>query len=597
MNQVVGNLPLPASDSTNDLAELQRGIDGLLGDLATPIAQIDTCFVAVGDTLADCAALLGKVTSVFEALPADLSGEDMRQATDKLGAIIRQAEDISSSFEAEQEDLGALQQRVTTARTPMSALRKAIQLIGIVAINARVVAATIAGEREEFDVFTTDIAELARDATRTIELFARAYEQLSTDVGKATEQRLRFQKTQQGALRQASIQLARNLDQVSQHQKRAAETSTETSRITRDVSSRVGATVIALQVGDSTRQRIEHVANALEGTKHLLDHRHDPAFDAARTGEEANATLYVLGELLAAALSDYDRDVASAESALRGLGDDANAILSISRDLYGQQDGQGASALGSLGADIRVFARLFEACDTDRQQLDKAVMAVGETVDKLLSHVNAVKTIESNMRLVTLNAAVKCAQLGPRGRALDVISTQLRELTANTVEAAEATLLILNEASTRAGNMIARSDGCSLKRIELLIGNAMEAIGLFEHLDQRMSAAMSLLDEQGKLVDQAFAEAARRFAGHAGISEALADARTQAVALAATMDRKDIQALASRDSGSALFAQLRKTYTMESERRVHDALIGQTAPVEPEPEVQSEDDDLGIDFF
>ena len=50
---------------------------------------------------------------------------------------------------------------------------------------------------------------------------------------------------------------------------------------------------------------------------------------------------------------------------------------------------------------------------------------------------------------------MKCAQLGPRGRALDVISTQLRALTGETVVSANSAVQGLNEAASVAAAFIA----------------------------------------------------------------------------------------------------------------------------------------------
>ena len=564
-----------------------------------PISQIDDSFVAAGDTLANCATLLGKVKATFEELSADLDGDGMRTATDKLAAVIRQAEDIAHSFEAEQVDLDTLMKQVKAVRTPLDALRKNIQLISTIAINARVVAATLPGTRDEFSVFTSDIGALSRDATQTVGSFFETYLKLRSDLAKAVEQRERFQSTQQAALEHAAKRLSHNLDQAQHHRARAAQTSSETSRIARDVTMRVGTAVMALQVGDSTRQRVEHVASALSLAKSLATGRMPDGFapDAVVPDGAAEAVLYAQGEMLAAARVDYQDGVAEAETALTSLGDDADAILAFSRDLYGRQDNQESFALNALGDDLQAIAAMLEVCDSDRQKIDAAALAVGSTVDELLEQVAEVKKIENTMRLVTLNAAVKCAQLGPRGVALDVIAKQLRELAAETLDAAETSLGFFDAAADSARNVVARADGDASDRIESLIDDAVAAVGLFEQLDGRLSSAMALLENQAHAIDQAFAEAAQRFTGHKVISAALDTVNAEIVALAGTSGPEHVAALAADQAGSDLITYLRGICTMQSERQIYDAMLGQISDSAPVSDDDPAEDDLNMDFF
>lgn len=579
--------------------ELVARIAAILAHLEVPIAQIDASFVVVGDELLGCATLLSKVTSSFEALPEDLESAELVEATHKLGEVIRHALEIAGSFSIEQADLVALIARVDAARAPMAKLRKIIQMIGILAINARMVAATIAGEDEEFSVFTTDIAALSKHATGTIRRFFKAYEHLSSDLHKVAAERARFQAAQQSALEQAAGRLSDNLEQVTRRREHSAQNSAEVGRVTRDISARIGATVVAMQVGDSTRQRIEHVASALGDLKRMVV---DDEATTYRVPEVVRAhgaatVLHIEDQLLAAARADYDGGVVDAEISLAGLTADAGAIMSQSRDLYGQKDHQGESALGALSADMRQVAVMLEACQIDRRKLDAAAMAVGEMVSQLLGHVEAVQQIEGSMRLVTLNAAIRCAQLGPRGKALNVIAKQLRELTGDTVVSAKAALTVLNQAAERAQNVTDSADGEGSDRIIRLLDEATAAIGLFEQVDRRLSAALQLLDEQGVLANSKLEEAERLFAGHAAISESLADAHLEVVGLMTDVGGPDVEAIMDEELGIALLERLRKNYTMACERHIHDKITG-VIPVAPASEdggpSESEDDDLGL---
>ena len=570
-----------------------------IGDaLAAPIAQIDESFVQVGNKLVECSSRLSKVTVAFEALPADLEGAELISATSKLEEVIGHASEIAEGFASEQTDLDELVRKVDAAQAPMTSLRKVIQMIGILSINARVVAAGMVGDGD-IGVFTDDISDLSKTATTTIARFFKAYEQLSTVVHQAAAERDRFQQAQRDTLKQAADRLAGNLEQIVGKREQSAANSAETTRVTRDINGQISTTVMAMQVGDSTRQRIEHLVTALQDINALMAGKAPAGLEApdAVDATTISALLHLLDTLLAAALAEFDDGVVVADRSLTSLMSHAGEIIDQSVTLYGQKEHRGESTLGALGDDMRQVGVTLGSCEAARRKLDTAATSVGEMVTQLLSHVEAVQHIEASMRLVTLNAAIKCAQLGPEGKALDVIAKQLRELTADTVTSAETAMTVLNDAAERAHAVVNTASGEASGRIAELVGDADEALSLFETVDKRLSAALSLLDDQCDAAKNLLAEARQHFAGHAAISEALADAHVELGEMIAALGAPEVTQLASDPFGEAFLGHLRSYYTMESERRVHDDVIGVVKQDTPEDSADAGDDDMDLGLF
>lgn len=597
---------MPQSAERRDEQDLgpgpTAGITGQIrsiGDaLAAPIAQIDESFVQVGNNLVECSSRLSKVTAAFEALPADLEGAELISATSKLEEVIAHANEIADGFASEQADLDALVKKVDAARAPMDSLRKVIQMIGILSINARVVAAGMAGDGD-IGVFTDDISDLSKTATTTIARFFKAYEQLSTVVHQAAAERDRFQNAQRDTLKKAAERLSGNLEQIVDKREQSAANSAETTRVTRDIGGQIGTTVMAMQVGDATRQRIEHLVAAFRDIAALVAGEAPAGLEApdAVDATTISSLLHVLDTLLAAAIAEYDDGVVAADRSLTNLMTHAGEIMDQSVALYGQKGHRGESALGALDDDMRQVGVTLGSCEAARRKLDAAATSVGEMVAQLLSHVEAVQHIEASMRLVTLNAAIKCAQLGPAGKALDVIAKQLRELTANTVTSAEMAMTVLNEAADRARAVVNTASGEASGRIAELVGDANEALSLFETVDKRLSAALSLLDDQCDTAKILLAKAKQNFAGHAVISEALADAHVELGEMIAALGAPEVTRLASDTFGKAFLGHLRSYCTMESERRIHDDIIGIVKQDTPEDSAETGEDGMDLGLF
>jgi hypothetical protein len=532
--------------------------------LATPRDAIDGAFVSAGDKLSECASILSRLTSTFEALPAALESPDLAAATERLALVGRRARAISTALATEQGDIARLVQVVASAGHPIDELRRQVKMMNIVAINARVTAAGIVTDSDDFDVFTTDIAKLSDSAAAAIAEFARTYQQLAAEVREAAEARGAFENTHRTTLATLADGLEAGLADVTEQRQRSIAISADTGRISRDIESRVATAVMALQVGDATRQRVEHVEAVLCDVAALAPDAIPPIVELQR-------------QQLASARDAMSTEMSSGEHALGELARDATRALAQVRDTHGAGGSSGLASLQSALQQAVVVLRDYEA---EREKLDKVANAVAETVRILLGHVEAVQVVEYEMRLVSLNAAVKCAQLGPRGRALDVISTQLRSLTGETVVSAHSAVERLNEAASVAAAFTAATSNEAKTSVGAMEREAAGGLELLATIGTRMADALKELDRDGPIIARRLTQAMHDFGQHEAISEALSD-----VEIAITDFAGD------GDAPADFLATLRKRYTMDTERRIHDAFIGAApATAEPEPAESNLDD-------
>jgi Ser-tRNA(Ala) deacylase AlaX len=360
-----------------------------IGSLAAPRQKIEAAFVNVGDRLTKSAALLDRITTTFAALPQELDRPELTEATARLLEVATRAERISNSFAREKEDLHRLLDVVAQASHPIGDLKRSIRIMEILSVNARVVAASVANLGDS-DVFTTEIAILSADAAKAIAEFSEIFGELVEGVQKAAAARTHFEDNHSDTLSELARRIPISLGDVSKQRQRSADGSSETVRISRAIGQRVMSAVMALQVGDATRQRVEHIESALglvEGA--------------------APELIAPVAELTAAQLADtiqtLDFEVEEAGRALAELAADAQTITARSREVYGSGNA-GNSALTRLNAEMRHAVAVLGDCERERKMLGEVAFGVESTVKVLLGHVAAVQDIEANMRLVSLNA-------------------------------------------------------------------------------------------------------------------------------------------------------------------------------------------------
>ncbi|HTJ57334.1 MAG TPA: hypothetical protein VL418_07210 [Devosiaceae bacterium] len=569
----------------------------LRDELKRPRENIEAAFLEVGDRLSQSATRLDRIVAAFAALPRDLDSPEMAEAMGRLDNFASHTRAISDAFATEGADIQRLIVAIDAATQPIDDLRRSVKMMGILAVNARIVAAGLNDAADRFDVFTTDIANLSDSAVRAVSAFSDGHGRLATVVHGAASQFSEFETAHRGVLTQFAGSLEHNLSEVAARRNLSASRSAETVRASREISARVASAVMALQVGDSTRQRVEHDEEALGDLIAWMSGEAAGGVSIPKPGRHGLSVVVLeIGEAqLKGTLEAFARDTDEAEQALRKLAGDAEIAVDESRRLYGSGGDGKQSSLASLGNELRRAAPLLRDCAAQRGRLDQMAKLVDETVEVLLGHVQAVQEIEANMRLVGLNAAVKCAQLGPRGASLSVIAQQLRELTGHLVPAAKTAVARLEEAMAAARTFSAASSGRLGQEVARLEEEAMAGIQLIEAVDGRLGEALLALDRDGPKATALLAEAAAGLGGHAEIAEALADSQMRFAELA-TEAQADT-GVTDEASLAAALKHLRKAYSMEEERRIHDRIAGRilpnaAPPVETAPAEDSGDDVL-----
>ncbi|WP_292065915.1 hypothetical protein, partial [Marivita sp. XM-24bin2] len=167
--------------------------------------------------------------------------------------------------------------------------------------------------------------------------------------------------------------------------------------------------VSGLQIGDTTRQRLEHVLVILEGSA--------TAFD------ESDA----LNALAAHQMQDIAHlHVEGVENVREGSTALQDGILTLVRDhlmIFEQRNG--SRKLKSQLDDIE--DRIAQAVET-QGLLMKFAQSLSREFEALTEVIAAGESFEARMRMIGINAVIACARLGPRGQALREIAGQLQQL-------------------------------------------------------------------------------------------------------------------------------------------------------------------------
>lgn len=557
----------------------QRAIRRLAQEIARPRREIESAFVTAGACLSRGYALLDGLGSVFDTLGDGLGGDEVADARRRLDEIATRTGALALAFEDEKRHLARLAEVIALAGAPIDDLIRSAKTMGIVSINARVTAVSLVEDSADLQIFSSDIATLSASAGRSIGDLAVVYGQLVREVTRAAGQRARFEAAHAGTLAELTRGLARTLALLDSQRDIAVESSRAAGAASREMAARIASAVMALQAGDAVRQRLEHVEEGLEAAAAVSDGgvalgvTVPAGLEKAATG----VTLKLQAGQLDGAAAAYGAGVAQAQTDLRELVADAGRAMARARAFRGGVAGPtpaghiaSESVIADLGDQLRAAVSILHAFEAARARVDRVLTMVQEAVRSFLGHVGAVRDIEAEMRLVSLNATIRCAQLGPRAAGLSIIAGQLRELTAETVAAADAAMALLEESSGLAAAFGAASDEGPGGDGDLE-AQARAALEILDDLDRRTARALGRLDADAPKAILQLEAAVRALAGQSAHADRLAGLAGEVLSCADAAGG-DLP-LQEKEGLGPLLAALHARYSMREERHIHEALF------------------------
>lgn len=523
----------------------------LADELAGPRRALEKAFLDMGDRLMDCARLLREITSAHEGMPAELQSEEFASAVASMHTLREEAGRISGTNETDGAQVETLSALSASLYEPIDELNKAVRNLRLIAVNARIVAAGIRSHTGDFDAFALEMVDLGRNATSIVAEFTESHARLVGTLGSALAANESFRQRHGGTLAAIADRLATQLATTETHKLRAVSDAAESGRLAKQISSRIGDAVSALQIGDITRQRLEHIEDGLR--------------DVDREGAHA-ATATAVCQLQLLQLDDtggdYSREVASFAATLRSLSSDARHVLDDSRAQSEALLAKGGTALAGLARDLKAMMLVLGDFEAMRAELAKLRAEVAESVSTMRERMEAIGDLEQSMRLLSINTAVRCSRLGEEGRALRVIAQEMRELAAHTVEAAATVTDRLEEARSLLG-----SPDEADRAADAPTSLAQDAAAAVDQLDlvvARLGQRASTIGASGPRATGLLQQAADAAQSHETHADAWQSVRDRLEHLAGDAENT---AAPSPD----FFTRLRARYTMVSERHVHDA--------------------------
>lgn len=526
---------------------------------------IENRFLEAGEVLSRAVEGVGVLIRGLDAMRENLDADTVASTTGDLTRAADSLRLLPVGLEQRRERISKLVNFSDGLCGCIDEMRQHLAYLRVFAINIKITSGGISAAGAEFSIFAQEISDCIELGRSELDVFADQLSSLDTALRGALKQEEQLSRDCAGLLPAVPDALAVSAGAIAQHHARIADVAVNVATLARDVQKKVGQGLAALQIGDITRQRIEHVQAGLR----YFEETPEIAGLADEPRQRAQAfTHRLLGAQLSATAEDFHRDVSRIGANVAGMAADAAELLRLGDMASDRAEGAETNFLKSLEANVGQALDLVSDVTGGEQAAEAVSRSAAEAVRELTDRIASIQNIRADVQMMALNTTLKCSRIGETGKPLGVIAVELRQHAIHLEKSAGHTVVALDSlfaAAEALGRASGAGDGQAASAASVL-GEAVARIGKAgDGVDDALARAAS----QGVDVVDMLKRAGARFDFQRQIGSVLDQAADELYAMAGEdeIDTADI-APALRP----LMTRLAKQYTMVQEREVHRAL-------------------------
>ena len=546
--------PPPAPDPP------ERALVDLAQQLDAARSRIEERFLEgsrlLGAALDSTAAMRTLLETVLAALDADA----VAATSADLAATVRRLQDLPGRQAAQHRQMAALATLGRALQSHVGDMQDTLRYLRTVAVTVKIAGADAA----EFGEFANGMLDRIQAGRLQVDGFAARLGLLLGQAQVAAALHRDLQAQYARSLPDLTRDLERNSLAMQDYHAGLRRIAASQEDVVRDIEGQVARILSALQIGDMTRQRVEHVQGGLlllgEAAPRLAPGGQAPVRDLlAAQLSDLTQEFHAGGATVTASLAR----LAAAMARMPALGRQAGG-----GDGGGSGDGGDDAFLPAMERSLlsaRAIVTRIEAAGDRTAEVGRTAAAIAH---ELTAAVGAIATIRAEIQLMAINTSLRCRRLGDAGRAIVVVAAELRSFAARLEEVAGRLLADLGRVGALLPDLPADPD------VEAPLGAALDLVLETIHASHRqMRHDLQLLAARGEDLAGDLGHGIARLDFARDLGDAL-DTALAGLTPGAGAGQPVKADTAPAPAAGALLARIRASYTMARERELHDALLG-----------------------
>jgi hypothetical protein len=544
--------------------------------LATAHGRIEKRFLEGGAVLISIVDILGGLIRSLDLLTGSLDDKTTSETTSGIRATVQELAGLADFEGSRRLGFERLAKACDTMQASVVDMRETIRYLRTFAVTVKITAAGLS----EFAGFADEIGERIQFGAAQCDRFAEQLREMHAQLKVAQRFSGSIVDEYTGVIPEIMAALERDAALIFAHHGNLAALATQVKVLAQGVQMKIAQVLSALQIGDISRQRIEHIQSIFA--------LHDAFVRSAELDEMArdrigNAVYRMVSAHMEEIVGDFQRECRNILGNMSRFVDDTRQILSL-RDAMREDDaGQSSNALHGLEANVREASALVARIQQTGQEGDRVANSTMSNAQSLIDGVEIIRAIKTDIHYMALNSNLRCSRVGDDGRSVNVVSAELRIYAAKLEEPADAIMAGLQQLESTAQG-IAQAQGPAVGDISQPLDEALVAI---RRICASMDDGLSGFEREGQEVFTKVSAAIATLDFESELGEELGQCAWMAEVLAGDEagGLSDMTELAA-----GLSAEIYKVYTMAQERDVHRRFLPVSAPPEPVAAVATDDD-------
>lgn len=550
----------------NGTALAQRPIHMPVADVRNTLesarSQVEKRFLEGGAVLVSVMDVINQLLASLDRLTKSLDSDSTSDTTADLLQTVKTLLDLPELETRRQENFASLSAAGSALGTHVIDMQETMRYLRTFAITVKITGAGIA----EFGGFAQEILERIQSGTDEVNGFAEQLVTLDRDLKMARNVGSSTSKGYGQTIPSVVAALEKDARTIASHRKDLAAIAGQVGAIARGVQGKVASTLSALQIGDITRQRIEHVQSAFTFMEEFFAGDEGRSLDAKTRLRIENLIHHLTAAQMRDMVEDFERQSRNVVETITSFSQDTQEILKLRDEMKGQGETADGNFMRTLEDSVTTALAIVKQVETARLQASRISQSTLDTTSNLLQSVANIRAVKTDIHYMALNTNLRCSRMGEEGRSIKVITAELRIFAAKLDESADCLVTGLSDLEA-AGSGVATVQQAGDCRLDERLGDAVETIRGGADL---MDSELATLAEHGREVATKISLSLSKLDFQNDLGEILA-ACAETLSDMAGPEHPDVADIA--DSLAPLGARILKIYTMAQERTVHHDFV------------------------
>jgi len=401
-------------ESAADPAALRHQLEQLAG-------EIDARFVHAGTILAHSVETIGRVIATLDTLVGALDERSADAAAHALAESARVLDALPAMQAERVEDVAFIRRGTGDIQRHAAQIREAMRVLSVNGTNLRLVAT---GSPALADLIEPLVTCFDRGEVQ-YEMFAAELGELAAHIASVRRVARLFASECARVVPAVPRKLAEVAGALRAHRSAIVDCAASVGALARSARERVDVVLCALQIGDITRQRIEHVVAALQLISDSALGRALPP--VSREEPAARGAAAHLLRLLAAQLTDaaneFEGQTGVLVAGLRELAPDAVRLHAL-MDSVGADRGE-RDFFHALERGIVDVDRLTEQLRVANERSRVLARAIGEAFQRMVRRADTLGASHAELQRIAAAVKVRGADLGSAGQSAVAIGNEM----------------------------------------------------------------------------------------------------------------------------------------------------------------------------